>query len=167
MLSVKRLYDYVMQTSEPVMGVKLYKPLPLKEVVQKERKKSCRKCSKYYKHFLSIICIIVTVCTFYIKVLFLLNYLIFFFLLCIMLLDSLSAIAKNRPAFYGRILPVLLGFDPSTAVINGIRVSGARYALKNAFITCLKCTHQGAAPVCCPIPYHKNYIKCLLDFKDS
>lgn len=82
-----------------------------------------------------------------------------------MFLDSLSAIAKNRPAFYGRILPVLLGFDPSTAVINGIRVSGARYALKNAFITCLKCTHQGAAPVYCSIPYYKKYINYLLDFK--
>nr|XP_011466471.1 PREDICTED: uncharacterized protein LOC101312467 [Fragaria vesca subsp. vesca] len=67
-------------------------------------------------------------------------------LVIVVLINSLSAIAKNRPAFYGRILPVLLGFDPSTAVINGIRVSGARYALKNAFITCLKCTHQGAAP---------------------
>ncbi|XP_024187491.1 uncharacterized protein LOC112192134 [Rosa chinensis] len=67
-------------------------------------------------------------------------------LVIVVLINSLSAIAKNRPAFYGRILPVLLGFDPSTAVINGIRVSGARYALKNAFISCLKCTHQGAAP---------------------
>lgn len=67
-------------------------------------------------------------------------------LVIVVLINSLSAIAKNRPAFYGRILPVLLGFDPSIAVINGIRVSGARYALKNAFITCLKCTHQGAAP---------------------
>ncbi|XP_050380986.1 uncharacterized protein LOC126798167 [Argentina anserina] len=67
-------------------------------------------------------------------------------LVIVVLINGLSAIAKNRPAFYGRILPVLLGFDPSSAVINGIRVSGAHYALKNAFITCLKCTHQGAAP---------------------
>ncbi|XP_077217666.1 HEAT repeat-containing protein isoform X2 [Tasmannia lanceolata] len=64
----------------------------------------------------------------------------------IALINSLSAIAKNRPAFYGRILPVLIGFDPSSSVIKGMSVSGAHYVLKNAFLGCLKCTHQGAAP---------------------
>ncbi|XP_068317168.1 uncharacterized protein [Pyrus communis] len=63
----------------------------------------------------------------------------------VVLINSLSAIAKKRPAFYGRILPVLLGFDPSSTLINGVHVSGPRHALKNAFLTCLKCTHQGAA----------------------
>ncbi|CAN6576151.1 unnamed protein product [Malus baccata var. baccata] len=67
-------------------------------------------------------------------------------LVIVVLINSLSAIAKKRPAFYGRILPVLLGFDPSSTVINGVHVSGPRHALKNAFLTCLKCTHQGAAP---------------------
>ncbi|KAM1442108.1 hypothetical protein ACFX13_010023 [Malus domestica] len=67
-------------------------------------------------------------------------------LVIVVLINSLSAIARKRPAFYGRILPVLLGFDPSSNVINGVHVSGPRHALKNAFLTCLKCTHQGAAP---------------------
>lgn len=68
---------------------------------------------------------------------------IFFFLF----LSSLSAIAKKRPAFYGRILPVLLGLDPSSFFNKGFRVSGAHHALKKAFICCLNCTHPGAAPV--------------------
>lgn len=77
-------------------------------------------------------------------------------------LASLSAIAKKRPAFYGRILPVLLGFDPSSAVINGVHVSGAHHALKNAFLTCLKCTHKGAAPVFCLIPDYSKYLIFVL-----
>ncbi|GJY87707.1 symplekin isoform X1 [Tanacetum coccineum] len=36
----------------------------------------------------------------------------------IVLIKSLSAIAKKRPAFYGRILPVLLGLDPSSAAVK-------------------------------------------------
>ncbi|XP_058214534.1 uncharacterized protein LOC131326009 [Rhododendron vialii] len=64
----------------------------------------------------------------------------------IVLINSLSAIAKKRPAFYGRILPVLLGLDPSSFVNKGFRVSGVHHALKNAFICCLNCTHPGAAP---------------------
>jgi hypothetical protein len=67
--------------------------------------------------------------------------------MCYMFLSSLSAIAKQRPAFYGRILPVLLGLDPSSSVINGMHVSAAKHALKSAFLNCLKCTHPGAAPV--------------------
>ncbi|KAL6987815.1 hypothetical protein U1Q18_013560 [Sarracenia purpurea var. burkii] len=58
-----------------------------------------------------------------------------------------EVIANKRPAFYGRILPVLLGLDPSSSANRGFRVSGAHYALKNAFLSCLKCTHPGAAPV--------------------
>ncbi|KAI7997805.1 Symplekin [Camellia lanceoleosa] len=64
----------------------------------------------------------------------------------IVLINSLSAIARKRPAFYGRILPVLLGFDPSGFVNKGVCVSGVHHALKNAFLSCLKCTHPGAAP---------------------
>lgn len=71
----------------------------------------------------------------------------FYSLLCLIYYFSLSAIAKKRPAFYGRILPVLLGLSPSSSTDNGVHVSGAYHALKNAFLMCLKCTHPGAAPV--------------------
>lgn len=64
----------------------------------------------------------------------------------IVLIKSLAAIAKKRPAFYGRILPVLLGLDPSVSVIKGVGVAGVRLALRNAFLSCLKCTNPGAAP---------------------
>ncbi|KAF7845362.1 symplekin isoform X1 [Senna tora] len=64
----------------------------------------------------------------------------------IVLINSLSAIAKDRPTFYGRILPVLLGLEPSSSVINGVCVSAAHHALKKAFVACLKCTHPSAAP---------------------
>ncbi|KAL8232547.1 hypothetical protein R6Q57_002325 [Mikania cordata] len=64
----------------------------------------------------------------------------------IVLIKSLSEIAKKRPAFYGRILPVLLGLDPSNSVVKAGRISGVHHALKNAFLVCLKCTHPGAAP---------------------
>ncbi|KAK9069962.1 hypothetical protein SSX86_010360 [Deinandra increscens subsp. villosa] len=64
----------------------------------------------------------------------------------IVLIKSLSEIAKKRPAFYGRILPVLLGLDPSNSAVKAGHVSGVHHALKNAFLTCLKCTHPGAAP---------------------
>lgn len=61
---------------------------------------------------------------------------------------SLSAVARKRPAFYGRILPVLLGLDPSRSVSKGMHLAGVHHALKNAFESCLNCTHPGAAPVC-------------------
>ncbi|KAI3677522.1 hypothetical protein L6452_36786 [Arctium lappa] len=64
----------------------------------------------------------------------------------IVLIKSLSAIAKKRPAFYGRILPVLLGLDPSNSAVKVGHVSGVHHALKNAYLSCLKCTHPGAAP---------------------
>ncbi|KAG2380723.1 uncharacterized protein HKW66_Vig0200950 [Vigna angularis] len=64
----------------------------------------------------------------------------------IVLIKSLSAIANERPAFYGRILPVLLSLQPSSSVVNGFCVSAAHLALKNAFLTCSKCTHPSAAP---------------------
>ncbi|CAI9301502.1 unnamed protein product [Lactuca saligna] len=64
----------------------------------------------------------------------------------IVLIKSLSAIAKKRPSFYGRILPVLLGLDPSSTAVKPGHVSGVHHALKNAFLSCLKCTHPGAVP---------------------
>lgn len=64
----------------------------------------------------------------------------------IVLINSLSAIAKRRPSFYGRILPVLLCLDPASSVIKGVQVPGGHHALKNAFVACLKCTHSSAAP---------------------
>ncbi|KAK3019013.1 hypothetical protein RJ639_003621 [Escallonia herrerae] len=67
-------------------------------------------------------------------------------MMVIVLIKSLSAIAKQRPAFYGRILPVLLGLDPSSSVSMGAYISGVHHGLKNAFLSCLKCTHPGAAP---------------------
>lgn len=62
-------------------------------------------------------------------------------------IPSLSAIATKRPAFYGRILPVLLSLNPSSSDGNEKHVSGVHHALKTAFISCLNCTHPGAAPV--------------------
>ncbi|XP_027065650.2 uncharacterized protein [Coffea arabica] len=62
-------------------------------------------------------------------------------LIIIMLINSLSAIASKRPAFYGRILPVLLGLDPSSSSGKGVH-----HALKSAFLSCLNCTHPGAVP---------------------
>ncbi|WCJ28032.1 HEAT repeat-containing protein [Euphorbia peplus] len=67
-------------------------------------------------------------------------------LVIIVLINSLATVAKRRPPYYGRILPVLLGLGPSGAAIEVMHVSGANHALKNAFLTCLKCTHPGAAP---------------------
>uniref|UniRef100_A0A2P2LXM5 Uncharacterized protein LOC105646588 isoform X2 n=1 Tax=Rhizophora mucronata TaxID=61149 RepID=A0A2P2LXM5_RHIMU len=67
-------------------------------------------------------------------------------LVIIVLINSLATIAKERPAYYGRILPVLLGLGPSSPVIEGMHAPGTHHALKNAFLTCLKCTHPGAAP---------------------
>uniref|UniRef100_A0A9I9E091 Symplekin n=1 Tax=Cucumis melo TaxID=3656 RepID=A0A9I9E091_CUCME len=64
----------------------------------------------------------------------------------IVLINSLSTIANRRPAFYGRILPVLLGLDRSGTIFNGLHAPGVHFALKNAFLNCLKCTHPGALP---------------------
>ncbi|KAL8093049.1 hypothetical protein AgCh_035073 [Apium graveolens] len=64
----------------------------------------------------------------------------------IVLINSLSEIARKRPALYGRIMAVLLALDPSSSANKGMHVLGAHYPLKNAFLACLKCTHPGAAP---------------------
>lgn len=62
-------------------------------------------------------------------------------------IHSLSEIATKRPAFYGRILPVLLSLSPARSDGNKLHVSGVYRALKTAFISCLHCKHPGAAPV--------------------
>ncbi|KAL8516577.1 hypothetical protein ACS0TY_015007 [Phlomoides rotata] len=67
------------------------------------------------------------------------------YLMIIVLIKSLLAVARKRPAFYGRILPVLLGLDPSSSVSKGMHLAGVHHALKNAFESCLNCTHPGAA----------------------
>ncbi|GER55800.1 symplekin [Striga asiatica] len=68
------------------------------------------------------------------------------YLMIVVLIKSLSAVATKRPAFYGRILPVLLGLDPSNSVGKGMHLAGVHHALKNAFESCLNCSHPGAAP---------------------
>ncbi|KAG8377028.1 hypothetical protein BUALT_Bualt09G0125500 [Buddleja alternifolia] len=68
------------------------------------------------------------------------------YLMMIVLIKSLSAVARKRPSFYGRILPVLLRFDPSSSASKGMHLAGVHHALKNAFESCLDCTHPGAAP---------------------
>ncbi|XP_043816322.1 uncharacterized protein LOC110622332 isoform X2 [Manihot esculenta] len=67
-------------------------------------------------------------------------------LVIVVLINSLATIAKKRPPYYGRILPVLLGLGPSSSGIEVMNASGANHALKSAFLTCLKCTHPGASP---------------------
>ncbi|KAL5710252.1 hypothetical protein ACHQM5_020841 [Ranunculus cassubicifolius] len=64
----------------------------------------------------------------------------------IVLIMSLSEIAKKRPSFHGRILPVLLGLEPPVSVIKGLPVAGVHHTLRNAFLSLLNCTNPGAAP---------------------
>ena len=45
------------------------------------------------------------------------------------------------------VLPVLLGLDPSSSAVKSGHVSGVHHTLKNAFLSCLRCTHPGAVPV--------------------
>ncbi|KAK6120262.1 hypothetical protein DH2020_045953 [Rehmannia glutinosa] len=68
------------------------------------------------------------------------------YLVILVLIKSLSAVATKRPVFYGRILPVLLGLDPSSSAGKAMHLAGVHHALKNAFESCLNCTHPGAAP---------------------
>lgn len=67
-------------------------------------------------------------------------------LMMIVLVNCLSAIATKRPVFYGRIMPVLLSLNPSSSDGNEKHVSGVYHTLKTAFLSCLNCTHPGAAP---------------------
>ncbi|CAN1303626.1 SYMPK [Linum perenne] len=67
-------------------------------------------------------------------------------LVIIVIIKSLATIAKQRPLYFGRIIPVLLGLDPSSSVVKGMTAPGSQLALKNAFLTCLKCTHPVSAP---------------------
>uniref|UniRef100_A0A1J3J2M7 Symplekin n=1 Tax=Noccaea caerulescens TaxID=107243 RepID=A0A1J3J2M7_NOCCA len=63
----------------------------------------------------------------------------------IVLINSLSSVAKKRPAYCGKILPVLLSLDP-LMFLNGVHAAAANLALKTVFLSCLKCTHPAAAP---------------------
>ncbi|XP_050236923.1 uncharacterized protein LOC126686734 isoform X2 [Mercurialis annua] len=67
-------------------------------------------------------------------------------LVIVVLINSLATIANKRPPYYGRILSVLLGLGSTGSDTEIMRASGANLALKNAFLTCLKCIHPGAAP---------------------
>ena len=42
---------------------------------------------------------------------------------------------------------VLLGLDPSSSAVKSGHVSGVHHTLKNAFLSCLRCTHPSAVPV--------------------
>ncbi|KAG8077630.1 hypothetical protein GUJ93_ZPchr0007g6036 [Zizania palustris] len=53
-------------------------------------------------------------------------------------INSLAAIAKNKPVYYERILPVLLGFDPSLEATKGAHSASLRYSLKTAFLGFLR-----------------------------
>lgn len=64
----------------------------------------------------------------------------------IVLINCLAAIAKKRPVLCGRIMPVLLSFDPNTESGKGGQVASVLHALKTAFLGILKCTHYGALP---------------------
>ncbi|XP_010423951.1 PREDICTED: uncharacterized protein LOC104708990 [Camelina sativa] len=63
----------------------------------------------------------------------------------IVLINSLSSVAKKRPAYCGRILPVLLSLDP-LSFLKGVHAAAANLALKTVFLSYLKCTHPAAAP---------------------
>ncbi|GFY83762.1 HEAT repeat-containing protein [Actinidia rufa] len=77
----------------------------------------------------------------------------------IVLINSLSAISKKRPAFYGHIRPVLLGLDPSSSVNKGVRVSGAHHALREGLPLLLAVhTHE-----CCTALVVSTFRSHLLD----
>ncbi|CAN6991438.1 unnamed protein product [Brassica oleracea var. botrytis] len=63
----------------------------------------------------------------------------------IFLINSLSSVAKKRPAYCGRILPVLLSLD-APSFLKGVHAAAANLALKTVFLSCLECTHPAAAP---------------------
>ncbi|XP_023635948.1 symplekin isoform X2 [Capsella rubella] len=63
----------------------------------------------------------------------------------VVLINSLSSVARKRPAYCGRILPVLLSLDP-LSFLKGVHGAAANLALKTVFLSYLKCTHPAAAP---------------------
>ncbi|KAF8038513.1 hypothetical protein BT93_B1152 [Corymbia citriodora subsp. variegata] len=79
----------------------------------------------------------------------------------VVLINSVSAIAKERPSYYGRILPVLLGLDPTSSFTKGAHVSGVCLALKNAFHSCLGSTYPGVAP------WHDQLLDAVRKMKDG
>ncbi|KAL1206764.1 hypothetical protein V5N11_002212 [Cardamine amara subsp. amara] len=63
----------------------------------------------------------------------------------VVLINSLSSVAKKRPAYCGRILPVLLSLDP-LSFLKGVHAAATNLSLKTVFLSCWKCTHPAAAP---------------------
>ncbi|WOL11751.1 hypothetical protein Cni_G20515 [Canna indica] len=61
--------------------------------------------------------------------------------LVIAVINSLAAIAKNRPLRYKIILSALLAFDPNFESQKGGHVSSIRYCLRTAFVGFLRCNH--------------------------
>ncbi|KAL6614682.1 hypothetical protein ACP70R_036952 [Stipagrostis hirtigluma subsp. patula] len=57
-------------------------------------------------------------------------------------INSLAAVVKNRPIYYGRVLPVLLDFDPGFESAKGAHSASLRYSLRTAFLGFLRSTHQ-------------------------
>lgn len=81
------------------------------------------------------------------------NYVVIFWKYKCLSLSSLAAIAKNRPVYYERILPVLLGFDPSLEVAKGVHPASLRYSLKTAFLGFLRSPCQAMIEVSSPYSY--------------
>ncbi|OEL35514.1 Symplekin [Dichanthelium oligosanthes] len=57
-------------------------------------------------------------------------------------INSLTAVVKNRPIYYDRVLPVLLDFDPGLETAKGAHSASLRYALRAAFLGFLRSPHQ-------------------------
>jgi symplekin len=60
---------------------------------------------------------------------------------------SLSAVVKNRPIYYDRVLPVLLDFNPGLETAKGAHSASLRYALRAAFLGFLRSPHQAMVEV--------------------
>ncbi|KAL6839865.1 hypothetical protein ACP4OV_029675 [Aristida adscensionis] len=57
-------------------------------------------------------------------------------------INSLVAVVKNRPIYCGRVLPVLLDFDPGLETTKGTHSASLRYSLRLAFLGFLRIPHQ-------------------------
>eukprot|EP00850_Spirogloea_muscicola_P005600 SM000026S08849 [mRNA] locus=s26:63028:70962:- [translate_table: standard] len=65
----------------------------------------------------------------------------------IVVIQSLSSIARQRVAFFGRVAPVLLALAPGCEVMRGgAQVASVVHALKASLVALLKCTNAGAMP---------------------
>ncbi|XP_062218478.1 uncharacterized protein LOC133918562 [Phragmites australis] len=57
-------------------------------------------------------------------------------------INSLTAVVKNRPIYYDRVLPVLLDFDPGLETAMGAHAGSLQYSLRTAFLGFLRSPHQ-------------------------